>query len=340
MSSDNISRKLTTILASDVVGYSKMMATDEESTLKTLRVFRGIFSDLIDKHGGRIFNTAGDAILAEFDSAVEGVRCAISFQEELKARNGELPDDRKMNFRIGINIGDAMIDGDDLFGDGVNVPARLEGIADPGGICLSSSAFEQVKSKLSIGFKDMGPQKVKNIPHPVGAFQVMAGPISVNAGRPAIGTDAARWRLPAIIGAVLSVVAGLGYWTWKGIPEDSVSLSSLPANFTTDSMKSDEIQSLMAGITIQGLNKKGWPFILKIMTNNTAEIEVERGGEMAGTVFRETGKWWAENYRFCMQFNRFAQGRKLCPRIVRKSNKLHATSGDGLRRLKWTISKP
>ena len=105
-------------------------------------------------------------------------------------------------------------------------------------------------------------------------------------------------------------------------------------------MKSDEIYDLMAGVTIQGFNKKNWPFILKIMMNNTAEIEVERAGKMAGTVFRETGKWWAENYRFCMQFNKYAQGRKMCPRIVRKSNKLHATSGNGLRRLNWTISKP
>ena len=340
MISDDISRKLTTILAADVVGYSKMMATDEESTLKTLRAYRSIFSDLIDKHDGRIFNTAGDAILAEFDSAVEGVRCAISVQEELKARNGELPDDRKMSFRIGINVGDVMIDGDDLFGDGVNVAARLEGIADPGGVCLSSSAFEQVKSKLSIGFKDMGPQEVKNIPHPVGAYQVMAGPISMDAGRSTIGTNAARWRLPVITVAVLLVVAGLGYFIWKGIPKESVSLSSFPANFSTDSMRSDEIHDLMAGITIQGINKKSRPFILKIMMNNTAEIEVERGGKMAGTIFRETGKWWAENYRFCVQFNKYAQGRKSCPRIVRKSNKLHATSGNGLRRLNWTISKP
>ena len=256
MTSDNISRKLTTILAADVVGYSKMMATDEESTLKTLRIYRSIFSDLIDKHHGRIFNTAGDAILAEFDSAVEGVRCAISFQEELKARNGELPDDRKMTFRIGINVGDVMIDGDDLFGDGVNVAARLEGIADPGGVCLSSSAFEQVKSKLSIGFKDLGPQEVKNIPHPVGAFQVIAGPISLDSGKSTIKTDSARWRLPVITVAVLLVVTGLGYFAWKEMPKDSVSLSSFPANFTTDSMKSDEINDLMAGITIQGINKK------------------------------------------------------------------------------------
>ncbi len=172
MNSDTISRKLTTILAADVVGYSKMMAADEEATLRTLRSYRTIIGDLLDKHGGRIFNTAGDAVLAEFNSAVEGVRCAISIQEELEVRNAELSDDRKMRFRIGINVGDVMIEGDDLFGDGVNVAARLEGVASPGRVCISASTFEQVKNKLSIGFEDLGPQEVKNIPHPVGAFQV------------------------------------------------------------------------------------------------------------------------------------------------------------------------
>lgn len=340
MSSDAISRKLTTILASDVVGYSKMMSADEESTLRTLRTYRTIFSGLIDKHGGRIFNTAGDAILAEFDSAVEGVRCAISFQEEVKARNGELPDERKMIFRIGINIGDVMIDGTDLFGDGVNVAARLEGVADPGGICISSSAFEQVKSKLSIGFEDMGPQQVKNIPHPVGAFQVRAGPISLDSGPSSTGSNAAQWRAPVMAVALLLVVAGAGYFTWKEMSKGAVSLASFPANFTTDSMKAGEIHDLMAGIVIQGINRKDRPFVLKVMMDNTVEMEVERGGKMAGTVLRETGKWWAENYHFCMQLNRFSQGRKLCPRIVRKSNKLHATSTNGKRRLNWTLSKP
>ena len=191
MNSDTVSRKLSTILAADVVGYSKMMAADEEATLRTLLSYRAIIADLLDKHGGRIFNTAGDAVLAEFNSAVEGVRCAISIQEELEVRNAELPDDRKMRFRIGINVGDVMIEGDDLFGDGVNVAARLEGIASPGGVCISASTFEQVKNKLSIGFEDLGPQQVKNIPHPVGAYQVRSGPISVS---PAEAAGAAGTR--------------------------------------------------------------------------------------------------------------------------------------------------
>ena len=179
---EQVVRKLTTILASDVVGYSKMMSADEEGTLRTLRAYRTIIDGLIEKHGGRVFNTAGDAVLAEFSSAVEGVRCAITIQEELAVRNAQLPEDKQMHIRIGLNVGDVMIEGNDLFGDGVNVAARLEGVAAPGRICISSSTFEQVKNKLSIGFEDMGPQEVKNIPHPVGAFQIKWGPISVSAG--------------------------------------------------------------------------------------------------------------------------------------------------------------
>jgi len=236
---EGIKRKLSTILAADVVGYSKMMAADEEATLRTLLSYRAIIGDLLDKHGGRIFNTAGDAVLAEFNSAVEGVRCAISIQEELEVRNAELPDDRKMRFRIGINVGDVMIEGDDLFGDGVNVAARLEGIASPGGVCISASTFEQVKNKLSIGFEDLGPQEVKNIPHPVGAFQVLSGPISV---RPAEGAGAAgkrpdkgvrppRWRSVALAAAVVLLVGAGAVAFWEFYPRSS----ALPGNVASTS---------------------------------------------------------------------------------------------------------
>ncbi len=229
MNSDTVSRKLSTILAADVVGYSKMMAADEEATLRTLLSYRAIIADLLDKHGGRIFNTAGDAVLAEFNSAVEGVRCAISIQEELEVRNAELPDDRKMRFRIGINVGDVMIEGDDLFGDGVNVAARLEGIASPGGVCISASTFEQVKNKLSIGFEDLGPQVVKNIPHPVGAFQVLSGPVSVRhaegpgaAGRrPDKDVRPPWWRSAAFAAAVVLLVGAGAVAFWKFYPRSS-----------------------------------------------------------------------------------------------------------------------
>jgi class 3 adenylate cyclase len=211
MASEATNRKLAAILASDVVGYSKLMATDEEATLKTLRTYRTVIEELVDKHSGRIFNTAGDAVLAEFGSAVEAVRCAISIQEDLAVRNSQLPDESQMWFRIGINVGDVMVEGDDLFGDGVNVAARLEGLAEKGGICISGSTFEQVKNKLSVAFADIGPQSVKNIPEPIPAFRLMPGQVSVktgNAPAPEELPTHGRWlaRRPVVIAAVFLVV--------------------------------------------------------------------------------------------------------------------------------------
>ena len=156
MAEEKITRKLTTILAADVEGYTRLMRADEEATLKSLGEYRDVIDGLIARHEGRVFSTGGDSVLAEFGSAVEAVRCAISCQEEISSRNAELADDRKLIFRIGINVGDVMVRDGDLFGDGVNVAARLEGLAEPGGVCISGSVFEQIKHKLSLGFEDMG----------------------------------------------------------------------------------------------------------------------------------------------------------------------------------------
>ncbi len=175
MASPGAKRRLTTILAADVEGYSRLMRADEEATLATLKTYREIIDGLIARHEGRIFSTGGDSVLAEFGSAVEAVRAAISIQEELRVRNAELADERQMNFRIGINVGDVMVEGDNLFGDGVNVAARLEGLAEPGGICISGSAFEQVDSNLTTGFDDMGPQEVNKIDNRVSAFLLGPG---------------------------------------------------------------------------------------------------------------------------------------------------------------------
>ncbi len=323
MKSDEVIRKLTTIMAADVVGYSKLMSEDEEGTLKTFRSYRKIIDGLIEKHGGRIFNTAGDAVLAEFNSAVECVRCTISIQEELNTRNAELPEDKQIKLRIGINVGDVMIEGDDLFGDGVNVAARLEGLAQPGGVCISASTFEQVKNKLSIGFEDLGPQNVKNIPHPIGAFQIMSSPVSISSGGDEVEKKSAlgKWKSPSIAIAVLLAFAGSGYLYWKGTESSTVSLSNLPDNFSTDSMKADEIEKLMLGFTIQGIStKSGNPFIIRIVGDGVAEFQMGRSGEMSGTTQRESGKWWAENYRFCMQFAKFANGQKRCPPGIESDN--------------------
>ena len=170
MDDTRLRRKIAVIMAADVSGYSRLVAEDEDATLKRLMEYRGIFADFVSRGRGQIFNTAGDAVLAEFDSAVEAVRAAMDIQETLKARNAPLPDKRRMVFRIGLSLGDVVERDGDLLGDGVNIAARLQGLAEPGGICISRAVQEQVVNKVSIFFRDIGAQSVKNIPQPVHAF--------------------------------------------------------------------------------------------------------------------------------------------------------------------------
>src|SRR5262249_27021145 len=165
-------RKIAAILAADVVGYSKLVAEDEEETLRRLASYRAVFDDFIARGSGRVFNTAGDAILAEFPSAVEAVRCAIDVQESLRTRNLAYPASRQMVFRIGITIGDVVERDGDLLGDGVNIAARLEGLAPADGICVSRTVYEQVANKLSVKLEDIGRQQVKNLPEPVHAYMI------------------------------------------------------------------------------------------------------------------------------------------------------------------------
>ncbi len=164
-----VKRNLAVILVADAEGLTRLMREAEEPTLETLTEYRDIIDGLIGRHDERVFGMGGDSVLAEFSSAVEVRRCAIAIQEELAARNAELPDERKLRFRVGINLGDVMAKGDGLFGDGVNVAARLEGLAEPGGICVSASVFDQVKHKLSLSFEDIGPQQVKNVAETIAA---------------------------------------------------------------------------------------------------------------------------------------------------------------------------
>jgi len=168
----SVERKLTTILCADVYGYTRLMEQDEAATLATLRLYRDAIDGLIARHRGRVVSTAGDGLLADFQSVVEAVRCAIEIQQELAGRNRSLSDARRMAFRIGINLGDVMLDGGDLYGEGVNVAARLEALAEPGGICISRSVYDQVRNKLTVGFDYLGDQPVKNISEPVPVFAV------------------------------------------------------------------------------------------------------------------------------------------------------------------------
>ncbi|MGA7610789.1 MAG: adenylate/guanylate cyclase domain-containing protein [Xanthobacteraceae bacterium] len=210
-------RKIAAILAADVVGYSKLVAEDEEETLRRLSSYRAVFDDFIARGSGRVFNTAGDAILAEFPSAVEAVRCAIDVQESLRTRNLAYPQSRQMSFRIGITIGDVVERDGDLLGDGVNIAARLEGLAKPGGLCVSRTVYEQVSNKMSVQFADIGEQEVKNIPSPVHAYTLTLGSDAGIASQPATpprkaavqATSKAIWpiAIAAASGAVIAVAA-------------------------------------------------------------------------------------------------------------------------------------
>jgi class 3 adenylate cyclase len=198
-----LKRKIAVILAADIAGYSRLIAEDEEETLRRFEGYRTVFSEFVDRGNGRIFNTAGDAILAEFQSAVEAVRCAVDVQESLKARNLAYPPSRHMNFRIGITIGDVVErDGGDLLGDGVNIAARLESVAPPGGICVSRSVHEAVASKMTLRFADAGPQALKNIPERVHAYTLsieepQTAPVVLNQANGNTKANQAKAQAPA-----------------------------------------------------------------------------------------------------------------------------------------------
>src|SRR5512137_1301660 len=176
MTTQEVKRKLTAILSADVKGYSRLMGEDEEWTIHTLNTYKDMMRGLIQQHRGRIVDAPGDNVLAEFASVVDAVQCSVEVQQVLRAKNAMLPENRRMEFRIGINLGDVIEEGDSIYGDGVNIAARLESLADPGGICVSKTAFEQIEAKLPLGYEFLGEQTVKNIVKPVGAYKVVMEP--------------------------------------------------------------------------------------------------------------------------------------------------------------------
>lgn len=189
MTGERVQRRLAAILAADVAGFSRLMGLDEVGTARTLREHRVVTDALVAKYGGRIVKTTGDGVLLEFPSVVDAIECAVAVQAVMAERNQSIPEDRRMQYRIGINLGDILIEGDDILGDGVNVAARLEGIAEPGGICISSSTHDQVSGKVAVEFTDLGEQTLKNIAHPVRAYAV------IRDGRGATSQRGARRRV-------------------------------------------------------------------------------------------------------------------------------------------------
>jgi adenylate cyclase len=212
MGEQRVQRKLAAMLAADVVGDSRPVEANETDTLAA---FKKHLTELIEpsikENRGRLVKTMGDGVLAEFASAVDAVLCARSIQEGMGERNAEVPEDRKILFRIGVNVGDIVIDGDDLQGDGVNIAARLEGIAEPGGICISGTVYDQVHGKLDLGFSDLGEQEVKNIARPVRAYKVTA----VRHAPKQTVRKTTRWKkteITVVLTALLAVAGGLTWW--------------------------------------------------------------------------------------------------------------------------------
>jgi len=205
----SVKRKLAAIFAADVEGYSRLMGIDEVGTLRTLTAYRFIIDRLIASHRGRIFNTAGDSLVADFASAVDAVQCAVEVQEAIAKANADRPAAEQMRFRVGIHVGDIMVQGDNLFGDAVNVAARLEALAEPGGICVSNTVRDQIGTKLPLSFTDLGEQQVKNIAQPIRAYQVRSDTSPTDT--PAVGASLPLPDKPSI--------AVLAFQNMSGDPE-------------------------------------------------------------------------------------------------------------------------
>jgi class 3 adenylate cyclase len=209
-------RKLAAVVHADVKGYSALMGRDEAGTVRLLRTYRDILKGLIELHGGRLVDTAGDGFLCEFPSAVNAVEFAVEFQQEIGIKNADLTEGQRMEFRMGINVGDVIEEDEKMiYGDGVNIAARLEGLADAGGICISGTVYDQIKNKMDLGFLSLGEQTVKNISHPVRAFKVRTGPaLAGDAQEKATSEKAGKTYtgLYLTLGLILVLAVAIGVW--------------------------------------------------------------------------------------------------------------------------------
>ena len=302
MADEGFKRKLASIFSADAVGYSRLMEDDEEATVRTLTSYREVITTLIKQHNGIIVDSPGDNLLAEFISVVDAVQCAVSVQNEINARNEELPDNRKMKFRIGINLGDVIQEGKRIYGDGVNIAARLEGLADPGGICISKTAFDQIERKLPYGYEFIGNQTVKNISKPVGAYRVVLQPRVTVAGEPEKEKRAPLRRMPIFVGIaavlVLAVVTGIWqfYMRSPSIKPASLDKMALPlpdkpsiAVLAFDNLSGDPSQEYFSdGISeqiITGLSKIGMLFVISRNSSFTYKgkpVKVQQVSEELG----------------------------------------------------------
>jgi adenylate cyclase len=208
-------RKLTAILSADVKGYSRLMGEDEETTVRTITTYRGMMASLIQQYRGRVVDSPGDNLLAEFVSVVDAVQCAVEIQRVFKAKNAELPENRRMEFRIGINLGDVIEEGERIYGDGVNIAARIENLAEGGGICISGSAYEQIENKLVLGYEYLGEHTVKNIAKPVRVYRVPMEPRTVTEVSKEKGAGLKQWQRAALAVMVFLILGAGALAIWN-----------------------------------------------------------------------------------------------------------------------------
>ncbi|MGH7323366.1 MAG: tetratricopeptide repeat protein [Candidatus Rokuibacteriota bacterium] len=265
-------RKLAAILSADVEGYSRLMGDDEAATVRTITEYREAIASVVTRHGGRVVDAPGDNVLAEFSSVVDAVQCAVEIQRELRSRNAALPVSRRMQFRIGINLGDVIVEGQRLYGDGVNIAARLEGLAEGGGICLSGTAYDQVEGKLPLGYDFLGEHTVKNIARPVRVYRLRLEPGA--APVPSLGRRRADRRLVlSVVGAVvILMLLGAGGWAgWRWLRTPALSGLALPdkpsvAVLPFTNLSQDPTQEYFSdGVTedlITGLSKVSGLFVI------------------------------------------------------------------------------
>ena len=265
-------RKLAAILSADVVGYSRLMAANEAATVETLKSYRDIIARLVVRRGGRVVNAPGDALLAEFPSAVEAVQAAVEIQKSLEGHNIELEPERRMQFRIGVNLGDVIEEADGtIYGDGVNIAARMEALAEGGGVCISSTVYDAVEGKLSFGFDFLGEQQVKNIAKPVRVYRVRAEPrpISRRSALPKIG-----WKQLAMLAAAVLLIIAAGFWGMKGrnsgpsLP-DKPSIAVLPFDNIGDDPKWERFAD---GITEDIITDLSHSKDLVVIARNSTEV--------------------------------------------------------------------
>ena len=313
MTEQGFKRKLTAILSADAVGYSRLMGDDEEATIRTLTEYRDAITALVNQHKGRVVDSPGDNVLAEFASVVDAVRCAVETQKQIAERNADLPENRRMLFRIGVNLGDIVDEGDRIYGDGVNIAARLESLAEAGGICISGTAFDQVKGKLEVGYKYLGEQNVKNIKEPVRIYKMLLEPD--DAGK-IIGEKKSRpgqrkWTIVAVTAMLILLVAAFSIWNYYfRLPAKENAATALPekpsiAVLPFDNLSGDPDQDYLAdGITeniITALSKIPEMFVIarnSVFTYKGKPIKVQKVAEDLGIRYVLEGSIQKASNRF------------------------------------------